>query len=217
MGNAHAVHPPCSLGSPMSRPVSSRRRRQRQTLFSMTFVLAVTVLYIALCHVPYFGTGLPRFAMFPGAMAQVPVALARGPSALTTAQCTMVRDDFVKMFMDHDSGEILDCHSLVVALVWDHVIVRQYGVERFDDLRSYENGTNTGLSDIKISQLLMRAAVGAYVDTTDPTRSFTRIRADPYNGRVVRVPGSSDMQVTMLEVALVAALVAVWQSWWLNR
>jgi hypothetical protein len=197
-----------------SRRIASERFKKHHSVISINFVIGVAILYAFLCHVPVIGTLLPTLAILPGAHASMSVA---GPVFLTSAQCLMVRDDFVEMFMDNDSGEIEDCHSAVVALVWDQIIVRQYGINSFEDLRPTVNGTIPLISDAKISKLLMRAALGSYVDTTDPTRSFATIRADAYAARVIRVPGNSDVKVQILEVALVAALLAVWQGWWIQQ
>jgi hypothetical protein len=197
-----------------SRRIASERFKKHHSVISINFVIGVAIVYAILCHVPVIGTLLPRLEILPGAHGSISV---EGPVLLTTSQCYMIRDDFVEMFMDKDSGEIQDCHSAVVALVWDQIIVRQYGINSFEDLRPTVNGTISLISDATISKLLMRAALGSYVDTTDPTRSFATIRADAYAARVIRVPGNADVKVQILEVALVAALLAVWQGWWIQK
>jgi hypothetical protein len=185
---------------------SSERRLCRRGVLSYRLVFAVAVLYAFLCHMPLIGSIIPRVQLFPAAHA------ATVPSTTTldvnATQCTLLRDSFVEMFLDSDAGEVVDCRSAVVALVWDHIINRKYGVASFEQIRH-----NT--TDAQLAELVMRAALGTYIDTTDPSRSFARIRADVYEGRVVRVPGDSDVKVGILEVALVAALLAVWQGWWM--
>jgi hypothetical protein len=198
--------------------ITSERFKKHHDVLSLKFVIVVAVIYVVLCHMPLIGTGLPKLHLLPGAEAST---IVDGPVLLTNFQCKLLRDDFVEMFMEHDTGEIEDCHSAVVALVWDQIIVRQYGINSFEDLRPNANATTGNattwvISDASISKLLMRAALGSYVDTTDPTRSFAKIRADAYAGRVVRIPASSEVKVTILEVALVAALLAVWQGWWIQ-
>jgi hypothetical protein len=130
---------------------------------------------------------------------------------LTEEQCMLVRDNFVKMFMDKHSGDIMDCHNDVVQKVWDHTLLRVYNISTFEDVRNKEV-----VSDEQLTQILMRTALGSYIDTTDTSRSFARIRADAYTGEVKRMPGNSDVKVGILEVALVASLLAVWQGWWVT-
>jgi hypothetical protein len=197
----------------ITRRITSERFKKHHGVLSLKFLIVVAMLYVLLCHMPLIGTGLPKLHLLPGAEAST---IVDGPVLLTTFQCKLLRDDFVEMFMEHDTGEIEDCHNAVVALVWDQIIVRQYGITSFEDLRPNGNATTWVISDASISKLLMRAALGSYVDTTDPTRSFAKIRADAYAGRVVRIPASSEVKVTILEVALVAALLAVWQGWWIQ-
>lgn len=183
-------------------PASERRVRHHRVLTWRTLVY-VAVLYLVLCQVPLVPR---RWSLLPAVgAAVVPV----GPTGLDAAQCQLLRDDFVDVFMDADGGEIADCHSAVVALVWDQIVGRKYGVRSFDGVRH-----NT--TDAQLSELLMRAALGTYVDTTDPLRAFARVRADPFEGRVVRVPGDADVKVWVLQVVLFAALAAVWQSWWVG-
>ena len=197
----------------VTRRISSERFKKHHAVLSIHFVIFVAIIYAILCHVPLIGIVLPKIHLLPAAEAST---IVPGPVLLTVSQCKLLRDDFVEMFMEEDTGEIEDCHSAVVALVWHQIIVRQYGINSFEDLRSNENATSSVISDAQISKLLMRAALGSYVDTTDPNRSFAKIRADAYAGRVVRIPGSSEVKVTILEVALVASLMAVWQGWWIQ-
>jgi hypothetical protein len=210
-----------------SRRKGSNVFRKDKAILSIQFLVFVAFLYVVICFVPVLGDALPKLQLLPGAYADT---IVTGPVSLTAAQCALIRDDFVELFMDEDSGEIQDCHSAVIALVWDQVIVRQYGIKSFDDLRRNKNVTSHGVytngtadvesdgdtwlvADAVISKILMRSVLGSYIDTTDPTRSFATIRADPYASRIVRVPASSELKVSMLEVVIVAALVAVWQGW----
>lgn len=186
------------------KQIGAARFGRNRDVVSLKLVFLVAVVYLILCHAPVIGPVLSKTTFgVSGAYADSVVA---HPVGLTTPQCMMVRDEFVHIFMDEDSGIVVDCNSSVVALVWNQMVSRQYGVNSFDDLR------NT--TDANIAKILMRAALGSYVDTTDPTRSFANIRADAYAGRVTRVPSDADVKVGILEVTLVAALLAVWQSWW---
>lgn len=135
-------------------------------------------------------------------------------AGLTDAQCSLLLVEFRKTFVQSGDGYpvIETCDTRIVRLMWDQQINRVYSTngvnfDTYEHLRS--------LPDEQFAKLVINAAAGSLLDSTQTTNGDTvmRIRVNSH-GHFQRYVLNDTSRIASLQTMLVLSIVTLAVTWW---